>query len=134
MSAVCWEDVLMNSLRAAVTTFAACKYRHCNRYYCDIAVGSQAYRVIHCVDADNATSGSCFSCSLPSSLLPHSFLPSIPPSLPPCLSPPPNSPPPSLPLFPPCCPQNCLIQIQKDGSMKCVVADFGLAAKIKESR
>jgi serine/threonine protein kinase len=30
--------------------------------------------------------------------------------------------------------RNCLIQMQTDGSMKCIVADFGLAAKIKQSR
>ena len=40
--------------------------------------------------------------------------------------------PPSLP--PSLLPQNCLIQMQTDGSMKCIVADFGLAAKIKQSR
>ena len=30
--------------------------------------------------------------------------------------------------------QNCLIQVSPDGSMKTIVADFGLAAKIKQSR
>ena len=67
-----------------------------------------------------------FHCSLLSSFLP-SLLPF--PSLPPSLSSlPPLFPSPSLPL-----PQNCLIQKEPNGVFRTVVADFGLAARIKQA-